>query len=193
MHLTLMRHGEPVRVADDPRDPGLSPAGLEQAVRAFGYLSGEPIDALYSSTQLRALQTARAGEAVLGMVAVADVGLVEFDHGADYVHWDDASDSVWRHYLENDLSPWGLTAASFHDRIEETMTRLAAAHADQRVLAVCHGGVINAWICQVLGARDRIQMIDPDYASVHRFQWSSGRWSVLSLNERVADALSTNK
>ena len=184
MHLTLMRHGEPVRVGGADRcDPELSDAGWKQAHSVVRYLPASDVDAVYSSPQLRARQTAQPISSALDAPIVLDDGLVEFDHGAPYVHYDDGAAPMWRSYLAGDLSPWGLTAETFHMRIAAAMQRLADRHAEGRVLAVCHGGVINAWTCQVLGARERIQIIEPDYASLHRYRYAAGRWHVLSLNE----------
>jgi probable phosphoglycerate mutase len=39
-------------------------------------------------------------------------------------------------------APGGDSWNSFHERVERTLLRLARDHADQTVVAVCHGGVI---------------------------------------------------
>lgn len=183
MHLTLVRHGEPERRAVDPRDPDLGALGRAQAHSAGVCLRVEQYDAIFSSPQLRALQTARIVAEGSGRSIDVHDGLVEFDYGADYVHYDDASDPVWRRYFAGDLSPWGLTAADFHDRISRSMTDIVERHPEGRVLAVCHGGVINAWTCQVLGTPERIRVFEPQYAALNRYRHEAGRWHVVSLNE----------
>lgn len=191
MHLILMRHGEPARDSGSPIDPELSPRGREQVRRALPQLAEAGIEHIYSSTQLRARQTAGIVAEALGLPVALDEGLVEFDHGSPYVHYDAAS-PVWRSYFAGDLSPWGLTAAAFHDRIEIVGARLVDRHPDARVLAVCHGGVINAWTCQVLGVRDRLRLLEPAYASLHRYAHDAAGWWTIALNE-TPGYISTNK
>jgi probable phosphoglycerate mutase len=192
VHLTLVRHGEPERNAIDLRDPGLSALGRAQAHAAGVRLRVEEYDAVYSSPQLRALQTARIITDGSGRPIEVDDGLVEFDYGAEYVHYDDASDPVWRRYFAGDLSPWGLTAADFHTRVSGSMAAIVEDHREDKVLAVCHGGVINAWTCQLLGAPERIRVFEPHYAALNRYRHESGRWHVESLNE-MAPPPSTSK
>jgi probable phosphoglycerate mutase len=57
LELILVRHGLPER-RDDTADPPLSPMGHEQARRVAAWLAHERIDAVFSSTMLRARQTA---------------------------------------------------------------------------------------------------------------------------------------
>ncbi|MBD0859799.1 histidine phosphatase family protein [Gordonia sp. zg691] len=185
MHLTLMRHGLPVRGDANVMDPGLDSMGSAQVRAVLPFLAAYGVDVLYSSPQLRARQSAVAVAVELAMPMIIDDGLVEFDHGAPYVHYDDASAAIWRSYFAGDLSPWGLTAAEFHARIARTIDAIADRHPGERVLAVCHGGVINAWACQVLGVPDRIRVMEPGYASVHRFERVGDEWSVVGLNEVV--------
>jgi broad specificity phosphatase PhoE len=196
VQLILMRHGEPERNPTDPRDPGLCERGWDHARAAIEPLRDRGVEAVYSSPQKRARQTATIVAQSLLLPIAEDSGLVEFDHGGDYVHYDDPSHPVWQSYFAGDLSPWGLTTESFHARIRATMQRIAQRHAGAGgpVLAVCHGGVINAWTCQVLGVADRIRVLEPGYGSLHRYTVECGRWRVLSLNETPASmSLSTGK
>ena len=80
MELVLIRHGLPER-SSDTNDPPLSSEGVDQAQRTAGALSRERIDAVYSSSMLRALQTAQPFAAVSGHVIETRDGIVEFDRG----------------------------------------------------------------------------------------------------------------
>ena len=62
MELILVRHGLPER-RDDTSDPPLSATGHEQARRVAAWLAHERIDAVFSSTMLRARQTAEPSTA----------------------------------------------------------------------------------------------------------------------------------
>ncbi|MFZ2176755.1 MAG: histidine phosphatase family protein [Rhodococcus sp. (in: high G+C Gram-positive bacteria)] len=190
--LVLMRHGEPQRNDANSRDPGLSDVGWAQVRGTLPYLmGGGPLTAIYSSPQMRARQSARVAADAFGLALAFDDGLVEFDHGAPYVHYDDGAAPVWRSYFAGDLSPWGLTLAEFHARIQGAMNRIADRHEGGRVLAVCHGGVVNAWTCQILGVPDRIRVMEPGYASLHRYRRVEGRWRIVSLNEIAPASLDT--
>ena len=57
MELILVRHGLPER-RDDTSDPPLSDVGHDQARRVAAWLAHEKVDAVVSSTMLRARQTA---------------------------------------------------------------------------------------------------------------------------------------
>jgi probable phosphoglycerate mutase len=57
------------------------------------------------------------------------------------------------------------------------------AHPGQRVLAICHGGVINVALAEILGMK-RSLFFEPAYASVHRVAGSrKGVRTVVSMNE----------
>ena len=52
-----------------------------------------------------------------------------------------------------------------------------------RLVAVCHGGTINAYLSAMLGL-DRLMFFFPEYTSVSRVRASrSGDKSVVSINE----------
>ncbi|WP_280420527.1 histidine phosphatase family protein [Nocardia carnea] len=185
MLLTLMRHGLPVRDDGDRRDPGLSAEGFAQARMVVPYARVREFDTVYASPQLRAAQTAGVVAEGLGLPVRVDEGLAEFDYGSDYMHYDNPDDDRWQRYRAGDLSPWGLTGVEFCGRIVAAMERLAQSHPGGRVLAVCHGGVVNAWTCQVLGVPDRLRMFEPGYASMHHFARSGANWDLRGLNEVV--------
>ena len=65
----------------------------------------------------------------------------------------------------------------------EATERLIANHAGQRVLAVCHGGVIYAALAEVIGL-ERTLWFEAAYASIHRIVASrAGIRSIKSINE----------
>src|SRR5829696_10414612 len=86
VELILVRHGLPVRIddADGPADPELSDEGRAQAVRLAGWLGRDAIDAVYVSPMRRALETAAPLADALGVDAVVDEELAEFDRDAHF-------------------------------------------------------------------------------------------------------------
>jgi hypothetical protein len=89
MELILIRHALPLRVEKEdgsPADPPLSDTGREQARRLARWLSGEPLDVLYSSPLKRALMTAEYLAEVKGLNIQVEAGVAEFDrHSPIYV------------------------------------------------------------------------------------------------------------
>ena len=185
MRLLLVRHAEPQRASASPQDPELSALGRAQAARVAGQLrrTGALEDAtVYTSPMRRARETASAIAAALDLPVHVDERLVEFDHGSDYLHFEDGA-AVWDRYLAGDLTPWGTTLTAFATRVRSAAERLADRHPRQHVVAVCHGGVVNTWASQVLGVPDRIRVMQPQYGSVSRFRRDAFGWAVESLNE----------
>jgi probable phosphoglycerate mutase len=79
----------------------------------------------------------------------------------------------------------GEPTAEFRARIERTVDELVAANAGCRIVAVCHGGVVNVAIALLLGL-DRELWFEPHYTSISRMVASrSGIRSLASLNEHA--------
>ena len=76
------------------------------------------------------------------------------------------------------------TEEEFIGRIVNSVEQIITNHASQRVAIVCHGGVINAYICHVLGLANQRGFFYPNYTSIHRIAAaSSGERSIVTLNE----------
>jgi probable phosphoglycerate mutase len=185
MELILVRHARPERVVntDTPADPALTELGHRQARALAGWMAGEPCDALYSSPMQRARQTAAPLGVLLGVDPVVEEGVREYDELAPaYIPMEElkADREAYQAWLvEHHATDW----EDFRYEVVETLERICAEHRGQRVVVVCHGGVINIWASHVLGLGDRM-FFEPYYTSVNRFlAASSGERSILSLNE----------
>ena len=131
-------------------DVPLNDAGREQARRAARALTHDAPDAIYSSDLSRALETAQAAAAVLGLGITSDAGLRERCFGIWEGHtyaeveqrWP-AESEQWR--LRNPAfgPEQGESLQGFFDRAVAAVTRLAAAHPGHTVLPVAHGGVLH--------------------------------------------------
>jgi 2,3-bisphosphoglycerate-dependent phosphoglycerate mutase len=183
--LTMVRHGEPVRDGDghDPRDPALSDLGIAQAGATADYLAtGADVDIVFASPLKRARQTADVIAARLGAKVHPVPGLVEFDYGAEYLHYEDGA-AVYAQYRAGDLSPWGTTLSEFRERILGALEQIEAQSPHGRALAVCHGGVVNAFTTHVLGLHEKSRVMTPAYGSISRFERDGdGTWFVTELN-----------
>jgi probable phosphoglycerate mutase len=193
MELLLIRHALPVRIEGaegTAADPELAEAGHTQATALADYLGGEKIDVLYVSPLRRALQTAEPVAEKLGLEAIVDEELAEFDrHSHFYIpieelrelkdeRWDDLVEGRWG--ADGEVDP-----ATFKSVVVEAVERVIAANAGKSVAIVCHGGVINAYFAHLLNL-DFPRFFEPAYTSISRVLASSaGQRQVKSINEHA--------
>jgi broad specificity phosphatase PhoE len=191
MELLWVRHGEPVRIEPGSgvrADPELTARGTEQAQRLAAWLAIEPIDAIVSSPLLRAVDTAAPIAKSCGVEVEVVEGLIEYDSNSDhYIPMEELranKDERWQAMIDG---TWDLFGADLPDvfraRVDETVTELISRFAGKRVVAVCHGGVINVALGSVLGVAQPL-WFEPGYTSLSRMIASrTGIRSVASLNE----------
>jgi len=193
MELLLVRHAEPQRIAPGrgvPADPALTERGREQADRLAAWLALEPIDVVLSSPQRRAVETAEPLARTHGLTVRIVDGLMEYDSQSDsYIPMEELRLSKDPHLdamYEGRWEEFGAeSTATFRARISATLDEVVAAHPGRRVVAVCHGGVINVALAVVLGL-DRHLWFEPHYTSLSRLVASrTGVRSLTSLNERA--------
>jgi len=190
VELLLIRHALPIRVegADGPADPPLSAAGHRQSRALAEWLVPERLDALYVSPLARARETAVPVATLQDLDALVEEGIAEFDKDADsYVPMEElkaAGDPRWQEIVDGgyfgDVSP-----EEFQATVVDAVERIIGAHPGGRVAAVCHGGVINAYLAHVLGI-DELLFFEPGYTSISRLEASRrGHRMVVSVNERA--------
>lgn len=185
MELILVRHGLPVR-REDTADPPLSDEGHDQARRVAAWLADEPVDAVFASTMLRAIQTAEPFAARGGHAVSRHDGIAEFDRDTGrYVPMEVLKREDYEAWRRMATGDHGVDIAGFQQGVVAALEEIIEAHPGQRVAVFCHGGVINVWTAHVLGMAPRL-FFEPDYTSIHRFMCArSGQRNVLSLNERA--------
>jgi probable phosphoglycerate mutase len=149
-----IRHGETAWNVDTriqgQLDIPLNDTGRWQAQRVARALAGEPLHAVYASDLGRALETAKALAAAVGVEVVTDPGLRERGFGIFEgrtwkeieEQWPDLS-ARWRKRDPEFGPEGGETLVSFYDRCIGSATRLAAAHPGQTIALVAHGGVLD--------------------------------------------------
>lgn len=168
--VTLIRHGESKvtvdRVIGGRRTcRGLSPLGRRQAEALRDRLRTEGVvgvDALIASDFPRAIETADIIRPVFGEAGAphpvdrwSDLG--EHDPGPEidgmtfeaYVERYGTPD--WSGDPDLDIFPGGETTRRFHERVARGLTRLRREFAGRHVVAVCHGGVVDAAFRSLLG------------------------------------------
>ncbi len=165
--LLLIRHGEsqaavegvPFPMKDGHGDPALHPTGQQQAIAVGERLKTWPIAAIYVTTLQRTHQTAAPLAKHHGLTPKVEPDLREVCLG----QWDGglhrikaaAGDPIFRRSIDN--QEWGEipgaeTTAALQTRVRNGLMRIAAAHPDQLVAVVVHGGVIAAAMSLATGA-----------------------------------------
>lgn len=158
-HVYLVRHGETAwnreRRFQGHLDIPLNPAGLIQAEQLAQNLKSEVFDAVYSSDLRRAVQTAEiiAREHGLTVVALKELrersmgeweGLTQEEVAARFPDWS-------QRIVEGKNGIESL--AALQDRMMNRLESLVLLHRGGRILAVSHGGSINAVLAKVSRGR----------------------------------------
>lgn len=162
--LFMIRHGQTDSnvsgLFHGSTDVPLNQRGERQAALVAARVSQLPaLDSLHSSPLQRALSTARAISATIGLEPRQHAGLAEMHFGEaeglvvtamaerfpDLAHrFEDLDDQDVRF-------PGGESRREFHDRVRNTLDRIIGEHAGERLLVVAHGGVIGSALAQILG------------------------------------------
>jgi 2,3-bisphosphoglycerate-dependent phosphoglycerate mutase len=190
MELLLVRHALPVRKVntDGPADPELSEAGHEQAKHLAAYLRSETIHALYASPMRRARETATPLAEATGLAMTIVDKVAEFDrHQGEYIPAEEmkaTNHPRWQAMMAGEPLEHDIPAEQFQTDVVEAITAIIDAHPGQKVAVVCHGGVINAYLSDVLGLPPSTGFFYPNYTSIHRVIASrNGHRSIATVNE----------
>lgn len=186
MELIIVRHGLPVRIegADAPADPSLTDLGKAQAEAMAAWLGQEPLDAVYVSPMARARQTAEPLCRVLGYDPIVVDGIAEYDRDEhSYVPIEELkaeNSEGWARLIASGTSDERRT---WREGIVAEFEAIIDANRGRRIAAVCHGGVINAYVSHVVGI-DSAQFFEPFYTGANRIMAaSSGERTVVTINE----------
>jgi probable phosphoglycerate mutase len=191
MELLFIRHALPLRVEgfEGPADPELSEAGEHQARHLAEYLSFERIHAVVASPLRRAVQTAEPVAARQAIDVTISEGIAEYDREAsEYIPIEQLKAEGlpgWQDVLAGDVHrAVGIDPEEFRAGVVAAVEEIITTHPGEKVAAVCHGGVINAYMSHILGISDPTGFFYPNYTSIHRVAAArSGERSLLSLNE----------
>jgi 2,3-bisphosphoglycerate-dependent phosphoglycerate mutase len=204
--LLIVRHGEsaperadqPFPQVDGQGDPELSTAGREQAIRVAERLEHEDISAIYVTTLQRTAQTAAPLAARLGLEPRVERDLREVFLG----EWEgsfrrniaEGHPTAARVMAEGrwDVIPGAEPDDEFRGRVQRAIERIAAAHPDEVVVAVVHGGVIGQAMNIASGARG-FAFTGSDNASVSHLVITPYRWIIRCFNDtaHLSDRFST--
>ena len=193
----VVRHGEsaaeipgrPFPLRDGHGDPELHSHGVRQAELLADRLEHEGVDAIYVTTLRRTHQTAAPLAARLGITPVEEPDLREVFLG----EWEGGifrskaidNDPVFQEIFRQerwDVIPGAEPHDDFDARVWAAFQRIVAAHRDQRVMVVVHGGVIGHLLHRVTDSR-RFAFSVADNASISEVVASPDRIMLRRYND----------
>jgi 2,3-bisphosphoglycerate-dependent phosphoglycerate mutase len=197
--ILLVRHGESAPHVDGESfdlvgghgDPPLAPSGIEQAELAAQRLidTGERIAAVYVTTLQRTVQTAAPLVQRLGLTPIVEADLREvflgdWEGGEFRKRVADGDPIAQLMYVEQrwDVIPGGEPAHQFRNRVQRGIERIAAAHPDELVVAVVHGGVIGE-VMNIATGSTGFAFTGADNASISHVVITGDRWVVRCWND----------
>jgi 2,3-bisphosphoglycerate-dependent phosphoglycerate mutase len=197
--ILLVRHGEsepavpgqPFPLVDGQGDPALDPVGEAQAERVADRLieAGQDISAIYVSTLRRTHQTAAPLASRLGIEPRVEARLRE-------VHLGEWEGGEFRRYVAEghpialqmrteqrwDVIPGAEPSDQFAGRVRGALESIAAAHANETVVAVTHGGVIGQALAEASGSRP-FAFLGADNASISHLVVMPQVWLIRRFND----------
>lgn len=185
------RPGEPMPLCDGHGDPPLHPQGQIQAEQVADRLiaTGEAITAIYATTLQRTVQTARPLATRLGLEIRVEARLREVHlgdwEGGEYRRRMAEGDPIARASVEQqrwDLIPGAEPAPDFARRVRAGVSAIAAAHPDEVVAVVVHGGVIGEILHQATASAP-FAFVGADNASISHVVVGAERWIVRCFND----------
>lgn len=191
-HLLLIRHGRSqdlVPGSDESLDPPLSDTGHAQAAKLAERLAPMKLDAVYASDLKRAVDTAAplAQQRKLEVTTqqeLREIWLGDWERG-EFRRRAHERDPEWLKFAESgrwDFVPNSEGDEPFRHRIRTAIDAIVAAHANQTVAVVCHGGVINAYLAAVYDI-ERSWWAVIENTSVTHLRFAAARPLVVAVND----------
>lgn len=186
-----MTEGQPLPLCDGHGDPALAEEGHEQAERIADRLvaSGERIAAIYVTTLQRTHQTAAPLAARLGLEPrvepdLREVFLGDWEGGelrrrivdGDPIALAMSAQGRW------DVIPGAESEDALRARVRAGIERIAAAHPDELVVVVVHGGVIGTIVNLATGSTG-FSFTGADNGSISHVVVTPDRWIVRCYND----------
>jgi len=192
MILYCVRHGE-TTFNSGGRIQGqlnteLSPVGRQQCAAVAEALAQQPIEAVFSSPLARALETARAVAAGLGLEVQTDPQLMEINAGVfQGLVWDEISQKYpaeaarWKSQDPEFRIPGGESRHDLMRRAQEAFGMIRET-GHRQVAVVAHGGLLSAAFKALLEIPARLNPFSLDNGSISKLAWED-RIKLLTLNQ----------
>ncbi|MGW2525347.1 histidine phosphatase family protein [Streptomyces sp. NPDC001617] len=190
-----LRHGESQNVTDNiagavPSAP-LTERGNEQATRAARALVGERIGAVYSSTALRARQTAEplataAGVEVQALPDLVEVGIGRHEGSSDPDVRRQTADVLRSWVVDNDLTQQvadGETGFAVTARMGKVFQVIAEQHRGETVAVVGHVASLTVALGQLCTLGAAVWGTPLPHAQPFLIEWDGSTWRCPSWPE----------
>ncbi len=192
----LVRHAKSVgntqRIFQGHTNLGLSAEGQAQLPQLAERFRNIPLDGIYASPLLRAVQTAQAVGHYHKLPVQTREGLCEIFAG----QWEAKSfadlptlyPEAWRLWSESDAgfcAPDGESLAQVYERMAKAVGEIAAQNEQKSVAVVSHGCALRCYLCYALGLPiERIREVPlPKNTSVSQVVYDGGSISVESMDD----------
>jgi broad specificity phosphatase PhoE len=179
MKIHFVRHGESLVntlhiISNHDLDHSLTEKGRAQVMRVSAALKGRPIERIYTSPVLRAVETAQIYSETLGVPFEIADGLREYDLGEFEGRGDDAAWDLHSHYWQSwlkgrELDQCPAGGETYYDIqrrfvpfVEGLIRQFGWTQSE--VLCVAHGGVYTFGLPLVLS---NISMTEIDRRGIH--------------------------
>ncbi|MFO8009715.1 MAG: histidine phosphatase family protein [Dehalococcoidia bacterium] len=195
MRLILVRHGQTdwnkeYRVQGQS-DTILNDHGKSEAEALAGALKDEALDAIYSSTLARAMQTAEAINAFHHVELTPVDALKELDVGeTDGTCYPDMATlfpdlhRVWRADPAAARWPGGESLSELQERAWAAVNDIIENSGHNSVLIISHLFVINVLLCRILGMGiSDFRRLDTSVASISVVEFAGDKVRLVSFND----------
>lgn len=191
----LVRHGQTVWNIEQRyqghTDTPLTEVGRNQAACVAERLAVEPITAVYASDLGRAVETAGYIAVKHGLEVCSVPQLREFCfgdwEGETFVEisqrWPQLSTEFYRAPAATTI-PGGETFSGLKERATTALEQIVAAHPEQSIVIVSHGGTIRTLLCGLLGVDlNRVWHIRQDNTAVNIVEYVQGTAMIALVND----------
>lgn len=195
--MLLVRHGEQVFTGEqttaEAHDPPLSELGERQAAALAARLRDADFHAVYSSPLRRAVDTASIISAEHALAPVIMPELAEFDPWAQLdperpVGEQLAREEISAIFREHsatrrwDAFRYSEDLASFRARVIDGLEALMGRHESERIVVVCHSGVINTYLSFLLKSELDL-LVRVHHTSLTVVRGADDRRAVIAIND----------
>jgi alpha-ribazole phosphatase len=192
--LIIVRHGQTLwnleRKYQGHSDIALTEKGLKQAEAVAVRLAAEPVNAVYASDLSRAFKTAECiadkHNLKVGLVpALREIKFGDWE-GLTYeeitARWPGLLGKLWSTPDELEI-PGGESFHQLKERAFDAIKKIVAAHPEQTVVVVAHGGTIGTILCAILNIHlNHVWSIRQDNTAVNIIEYFEGRPTICLLN-----------
>ncbi|MBE6788819.1 MAG: histidine phosphatase family protein [Ruminococcaceae bacterium] len=188
----IIRHGESLGNKDKiflgQLDRDLTSLGHEQARLAAEFFKDKRVDAVYSSSLLRAVNTAKAVADLKGLEVIKSDSLREINAG-DWQgrSYDNIAETypemweIWRNAdYENVKTPDGETPVQVLSRVYSELEEIAKKHDGQSVVVASHGLAIRIFLRHITDGKINEWAAN---ASITKLSFKDGKFKVEFFNE----------